>query len=113
MKSKQPVIDIKGGSYQYDLEGKRLVPVNNPKQSIALARLKYDPRFADFFEPIEGIKDSNQRAVHVIVQKHALLGQKPSKEEQAFLQSYASQPSLSSQVATKNERHQLKRKNNL
>jgi hypothetical protein len=113
MKSKLPVIDIKGVQYQYDVEGKRLVPLNNPKQGIALARLKNDPKFKDFFEPIDGIADKNQRSIHVIVQKHALLGQKPSREEQNFLQALTKPAAILNQEAVKPERHSLKRKNKL
>jgi hypothetical protein len=88
MKSRQSVVEIKGVKYLYDIEGKRLVSVANPKHSIAFSRLKSDRSFSDFFESIDGIQDINQRSVHVIVQKHVLLDQKPSKEEQAFLQAY-------------------------
>jgi hypothetical protein len=86
MKNKLPIVDIKGTKYQYDMEGKKLIAVDNPKNSIPFSRLKNDKQFANFFQPADEIKDLNLRSVHVMIQKHALLGIKPSKEEQDVLQ---------------------------
>ncbi|WP_207515951.1 hypothetical protein [Longitalea luteola] len=93
MKTRLPVVEIKGVSYQYDMEGKKLIAVANPKYSIPFSRLKNDKQFAGFFQSAEDIQDLNLRAVHVMIQKHALMDIKPSKEEQAFMQKVLPQPS--------------------
>jgi hypothetical protein len=93
MKNNLPVVEIKGSKYQYDIEGKKLIAVANPKYSIPFSRLKNDQQFANFFESADDIKDVNLRTVHVMIQKHALMGIKPSKEEQAFMHKVLPQPS--------------------
>jgi len=108
MKKKLPVVEIKGTKYQYDMEGKKLIAADNPKNSIPFSRLKSDKKFADFFQPADQIEDMNLRSIHVMIQKHALLGIKPSKEEQAVLQREVSRQSLSDQSTR--ERPPLKMK---
>lgn len=85
MKNKLPIVEIKGAQYQYDIEGKKFISVNNPKYSIPFSRLKNDKQFAGFFDSADEIQDLNLRSVHVMIQKHALMGIKPTKEEQAVL----------------------------
>ncbi len=85
MKKKLPVIEIKGVKYQYDMEGKKFIDVANPKNSIPFSRLKNDKQFSGFFDSADEIQDLNLRSVHVMIQKHALMGIKPTKEEQAVL----------------------------
>lgn len=110
MKGKLPVIDINGVKYLYDVEGKRLVFANNPTQSITLDSLKNDSRYLDFFVSAPGVHDIREQAVHFIIQKHALLGQKPTKEEQKLLNLLAKLSTLSNQEGSKLESPKLKRK---
>lgn len=105
MKKKLPVVEIKGVKYQYDLEGKKFIAFDNPKYSIPFSRLKNDKQFAGFFDAADTIKDVNLRSVHVMIQKHALMGIKPSKDEQVFLQKVLPGASESEQKVVK---HRLK-----
>lgn len=106
MKNKLPIVEIRGDQYHYDMEGKRLIPVNSPKNSISFSQLKDDPKYATFFDYVDNIKDLNQRSVHIIIAKHALVGMKPSKEEKAVLAKSLPQQTQSNQADDK--RHKRK-----
>jgi hypothetical protein len=108
MKKKLPIIEIRGVSYQYDMEGKKLIDVGNPKNSIPFSRLKNEKQFANFFEPADDIKDLNVRSIHIMIQKHALLGIRPSKEEQEVLLRHRPQQSQSEQSLDEHRGRKMK-----